>query len=88
MESGKIVRITHEHLGGAPNRKRLEDLILFGWEVVHDPGTAYVSMKHPAGGAFSLCEVKTYGTPLTLGEADAVAAVIAEDLRRRLTDGV
>lgn len=84
----KISRITHECFGGAPNRDRVRELIEDGWKIVHDRGTAYVSMRHPRGGAFSLCEVKTYGTPLTCGEADPIAAMIAEDLTQRFSESV
>lgn len=61
-------------------RKLLSD-IKFGWGIQHDKGTAFVSMRHPAGGAYSLVEVKTYGSPLTLDEADALAGRIAEFLQ-------
>lgn len=57
--------------------KKLREFAESGWYAHNNPATAFVSMKHPKGGAWSLIEVRTYGTPLTLGEADSIANSIA-----------
>ena len=84
--SGKPTAILAELLGARPDMSTVEDLLKRGWRVKHDEGTAFISMVHPSGGSFSLVEVKTHGTPLTVGESDLLAAMVAEHLAEQLNE--
>lgn len=81
MESGKLQRIMNEVFRGEVDTGRFRALLDGGWKIAHTPGTAFVDLRHPAGGQLSLLEVKTYGTDFTAGEADEIARFVSELLR-------
>ncbi len=69
--------------------ERLRELESAGWKLQHNKGTCYVGFQHERGGAKDLVEVKAgggSGSLLNLDEADQIAALITDMLKKKLSE--
>lgn len=74
----KIRRMFDEQFLRKVDKNRLRHLLCNGWFIEHNPGTAFIELRHRNGGRQELIEVKTYGGLFTTAEADEVAKLVSE----------